>query len=69
MTGVAGRPANDHCTCAEVAGENPRCSIHGVEITIQKLRLIEATNRDDVDTLHMAADYLETFWDDLNAPS
>lgn len=28
---VSPSAANDRCTCAEVCGENPECTLHGVE--------------------------------------
>lgn len=57
--------ANDHCTCAEVAGENPECALHGVAITIRKLRAVETNSREEIDTIQLAADLLESLWDDV----
>ncbi|UXN70946.1 hypothetical protein N8A98_07085 [Devosia neptuniae] len=46
------------CTCAEVAGENPDCAIHGIAAVISDLR-----QRSD-GASHSAADWLEQYADD-----
>lgn len=59
-------PANDHCTCAEIAGENPECVHHGIKAIIKKLRDLAMGRHSDISVAWDGAEMLESLWDDIN---